>query len=280
MQEIIEFRMIETDAQKYLPDDVGVPIGKSNFVRKVVIDTNDPLMTEIGKIDRKRRAEGDIFFTSWEIRRKYSDLELANAALLKLVVKKVFEPSGEECGTKYDDKSACPECGSGAKQITPLFLNGRRLPKKVDFAKTIADEVIVSRRVVDVFQSSGATGAKFESVSLANAIGEKSDDWYQPIVQAAPVEMHSNTRFGSNPFDNEQYGRCPRADLLGLNILSEVWVQEHSFDQSDIVCTRQFNGVRRGLLRPERSLLISNRLWRLFQRHGISGHEVEVVHFV
>lgn len=278
MQQIIEFRIIETDAQKYLPDDIGVPIGKSNFVRKVVIDTNAPLMTEIGEIDRKRRAEGDIFFTSWEIRRKYSDLELANAALLKLVVKKVFELAGEECGTKYDDKSACPECGSGAKQITPLFLNGRRLPKKVDFAKTLADEVIVSRRVVELFQSSGATGAIFESVRLMNESGKKSENWYQPILQSLPVEVHPNTRFGNNPFDNEQYGLCPRADLLGINILSEVWVYKNSYHVNDIVCTRQFNGVRRGLLRPERSLLISNKLWSLFQLHGISGYEVEVVH--
>ena len=275
MQEMVEFRMTETDAKKYLPDHVGVPVSKSNFIRKVVVDINDPLMTEIGKIESK--AEGG-FFTSWEISRKYSDLELAKSPLLKLVVKKVFEPAGEECGTEYDDKTACPVCGSGAKQVTPLFLNGRRLPKKVDFAKTIANEVIVSRRVVEVFQSSGSTGAAFESVRLSNEFGKISDDWYQPNVQATPVEVHPNTRFGSDPFDNEQYGLCPRGDLLGLNLLSEVWVHEHSFDLSDIVRTRQFNGVRRGLLRPERSLLVSNRLWRLFQRHGISGYDVEVVH--
>jgi hypothetical protein len=47
---------------------------------------------------------------------------LSSAQLFQLKINKVFEPAGEECGTEYNEGTACPFCGTGADQVSPLFL--------------------------------------------------------------------------------------------------------------------------------------------------------------
>ena len=49
---------------------------------------------------------------------------------------------------------------------------------------------------------------------------------------------------------------------------------------SDIVCTRQFIGARRGVLRPRRIILISPKFLRLLQAENVKGAKCEVVHLV
>jgi len=50
--------------------------------------------------------------------------------------------------------------------------------------------------------------------------------------------------------------------------------------KSDIVASRQFIGVRRGLLRPERVILVSPKLRRLVAAERLTGCELEVAHLV
>jgi len=59
--------------------------------------------------------------------------ELGATELFLLRAKRRMEPAGEECGTQYNEASACPVCGGGADQITPLFMNGRRIPNSLDY---------------------------------------------------------------------------------------------------------------------------------------------------
>ncbi len=68
--------------------------------------------------------------------------------------------------------------------------------------------------------------------------------------------------------------------VSGLNLLSEVWVPRAAWDGSDIVCTKDLVGVRRGVPVPAPLLLISPRLWRLLEVEQIKGYEVEVAHLV
>jgi len=296
MQEMIEFRVPVENATEHLPAGLGTTMGT---VRKIELSIDDPLVACFGSLQRRYNAEGKAFFHGWMIHRRYSRRELNHARLLHVRPKRTFEPAGEECGTVYDDAKACdhvfaltPEfeicghripasidtCGAGARQVTPLFLDGRRIPKNVDFARTIAGEIVVSARVVQVFQEGGLSGAEFDEIRLSNRHGGPSHDHYQWKVVGSPVELDSATRAGSNPFDEHAYGRCPRSHLVGLNLLSEVTVKAAAVPDTDVMATRQLVGVRRGLLRPRPLLLLSARGWRAIDDAKLRGLIVEVAH--
>jgi hypothetical protein len=68
--------------------------------------------------------------------------------------------------------------------------------------------------------------------------------------------------------------------LLGLNLLSEVSVHSSTVGAEDIVGSRQFVGVRRGVLRPERIVLISPKVRRVIDTGKLKGCEIEVAHLV
>ncbi len=278
MREIVEFRIPEEYAAQYLPPGYGVLLGET--VRKMKISHNDPVFKLIGQLDKKFQARERAFFTYWKPHRAYSRRELDVAELFYMWPKRVFEPAAEECGTVYDDAKACPECGAGAPQISPLFLDGRKIPRQVDFACTIADEWVVSSRVVDLFREQNLCGAEFDPVRLSNQHGAASQHHYQFKVISATVEVDTATRFGESPFDQNSYGRCSRGDVAGLNLLSEVTVTEASLPDRDVMATRQLVGVRRGLLRPRPILLFSPKTWRAIEAANMKGLEVEVARLV
>lgn len=275
MQEIIEIRVPESLAGRFLPAEAGAT-SACGIVRKLTLKMNDPLVRQIKRIDLKLRAEGRAFYTAWVISRRYTKREVAKAELFHVWPKRVFEPAGEECGTTYNDAKACPECGAGAPQTSSLFLDGRRIPRKVDFAQTIAGEIIVSDRVIEVFRGLRLTGAEFDAVRLVNRGGMPSEHHFQLQVVGQPIELDPATRAGEDPFDEDGYGRCPCGDVVGLNLLSEVVVKGGAVSDADVMVTRQMVGVRRGLLRPRPMLLLSPRAWRGIEDANLKGLVVEI----
>jgi hypothetical protein len=103
--------------------------------------------------------------------------------------------------------------------------------------------------------------------------------WHQ-LIATAVVEIVDPTRVGIDPFDDDARGdhRCPLGDTIGLNVLSELWLSQGSFSNTDVARTRQYVGTRRGLLRPEPLLVISPRLKRTLDKSDIKGFRVEVAH--
>ncbi len=276
MRECVEFRIPEEHAAKHLPHERWQSVGYG--VVKVLVDTSEPLFAEIGQLHRAFRAEDKYFFSGREYRRYYTSRELADAKLLHVWPKRVFEPAGEECGTKYDDARGCSECGAGSPQTSPLYLDGRRIPKTVDFAQTIAGEIVVSTRVVDVCRARELTGVEFAAIHLSDMGGKPSRHIFQLKVVAQAVELDSATRAGEDPFDDDRYGRCSLGDVVGLNLLSEVTVKGVTIPKADVIATRQMIGVRRGLLRPRPMLLLSSRAWRAIDAEKLKGLVVEVAH--
>ncbi|HVG61232.1 MAG TPA: hypothetical protein VNA24_21915, partial [Hyalangium sp.] len=100
MRETIEFRIDEGLAQRFLEPNLGTRL--SDTLRRVVLPTTDERVQQIGEIQRTYRKNGGFFFIYWDVRRKYSEKELQAAQLLHVIVRTVFEPTGEECGTAYD----------------------------------------------------------------------------------------------------------------------------------------------------------------------------------
>jgi len=128
MRESIEFKIPEEHASRWLENHDGVSLGGS--VRKLEPEKGDPRMQIVEKADRELKGRGRSFFTAWRQRRTYTKAELEAAVRFRLRVAAVFEPAGEVCGTKYDEMAACELCGSGAKQVGPLILDVRRIPRE------------------------------------------------------------------------------------------------------------------------------------------------------
>lgn len=279
MRESIEFRIPEEHASRWLRKHDGVSLGGS--VRKLNVEKNDPRMQIIAEAELALKRQGRKFFTSTRQRRTYTKAELDAALRFRLKVTAVFEPAGELCGTKYDETTACERCGAGAKQIGPLILDVKRIPKGKSFAKTIAGEIVVAQHVVDLFKEQGITGTQFRPVRAKGAKDLQPTGWCQLVV-STNAEIAAPTRVGVDPFDEDPGGacRCPLGDLLGLNLLSEVSVRSSTVGEEYIVGSRQFVGVRRGLLRPERAILISPKVWRLIDSGKLKGCEIEVAHLV
>jgi hypothetical protein len=98
VKELIELRIHEQYAPMLLRPDEGRSL--MGLVRQVFLPMDDPRLIRIGELDRQL---GSALFSSWKISRRYSARELAAAKLLHLDVSAIFEPAGEECGTKYDN---------------------------------------------------------------------------------------------------------------------------------------------------------------------------------
>ncbi len=94
------------------------------------------------------------------------------------------------------------------------------------------------------------------------------------------ADLMPETKTGVDPFDSDptdEY-RCAAGDLVGLNLLSEVFVRFGTTEAPDLTFTRQFIGVRRGLLRPERVILGSPAFRRTVLEEKLRGFEFEVAH--
>jgi hypothetical protein len=162
VREVIEFRIPEDAARRVLEPNDGSILGDS--VRKIELSPTDARLNLIREAETEYRRRGEAFFTSWNVTRDYSKRELENAEILRLSISRVFEPAGEECGTRYDDSEACPHCGAGARQIGDLRLDLRRLPKGVDIARSIADEWVVNQRFAELVVESRLSGVEFGRV--------------------------------------------------------------------------------------------------------------------
>jgi hypothetical protein len=283
MREIYDFRIEESHAQRYLGPDDGKVLGES--VRRLVLESTDSRVERIREIQQAFRERGDSFVLGWSIERKYTEEESASAQLFQLWPSAIVEPVGESCGTEYDDAAACPHCGGGAPQLTELRLDTRKLPRGKDIARTYADvEVVVSARLVEAFQKQGLTGARFLPIrgrGGRNAI----DSWFQIAVESRPLGVAPRTRVGINLFDADETGkyRCPEGHVLGLNLLSELFVEREDWDGADVCATKQWVGMRSrdgGVFRPHPLLLISQRMRGLLTELKAKGHQLEVAHLV
>ncbi len=278
MHSLVELRVDERYASLLFNKDEGQRLGDS--VRKIVLRTDDSRFDKVGALQAKlRRDVGEPFFYGWKLYQRYAASELASARLFHVEARKHFEPSGEECGTRYDETVACARCGAGAVQVGPLILPDRRIPRGVDFASTIAGEEIVSRRTTVLFREHAVKGVSFEPVRTPSPRGIDLSEWSQLRVLRSGAEIVPPTRVGDNPFDADESdeNRCDIDDhLLGLNLLSEVYVDAGPMHGSDVFYSRQYIGVRRGLLRPQRVLLVTPRVRQLILDAGLRGFSFTV----
>jgi len=270
MREKVELRIYKKYAHLLLYPNEGKDLG---LYVGVEISTNDPRFEKARLLTEEiRKKYNDFFFLYSEIKRKYSKKELDTATLLHLKIKAVFEPTGEECGTLYDESAACKICGANRKQLSPLILKKGTIPKK-DIARTIGGEVVVSEKFVNAVRQRNLKGLELNPINV--------EKYYQ-LTTDKEIELSINTIVGINPFDlstsseGEIY-KCTKGDTIGLNLLSEPYVTDcPSIKELDFFASRQKIGVKRGLLRPEPIYLCSPAFRQMVEQEKLSGFEFDI----
>ncbi|HLM42877.1 MAG TPA: hypothetical protein VK458_03365 [Myxococcaceae bacterium] len=275
MRETIEVRLFADEAKQFLPPAVGRERGLS---RRVLLGLDDPLVEQIRQREQEKRGQDSSAVTYWQIHRKYTRRELEEARFFWIRIRPFFEPTGEDCGTVYDETKACPTCGFGAKQVGPLHLELERIPKR-GIARTLGGEIVVSARLAEQMEAEGLRGYALGPV--VSRQGKSTPHWYQLLVPECRVELAPQTRVGADFFVPEpDEARCPEGHVVGFDVLSEVHVQRSSVGEADWLCTRQAVGPRMGAYRPLPLLLVSQRLYRFLKARKVTRFDVEVAHLV
>lgn len=288
MKEFVELRFFERHAARFFrPEEGDVlahPVGPP-LIRRVRLSISDPRLPAIGSAALEARKRGEILFGGWKIDREYTSGELQAAELLHLTIQPVFEPAGEQCGTEYDETTACSICGAGRRRSTPLRLDPHRLPRTRHAARSIAtDEWIISSELAALLRTEGMTGLDLDPVHRRITSRRRTPlPWYAMSFATAATELAKRTRLERGPVGpfgdpNASEYACANGDTVGLNLISEIYIHRDSWPRTDLAVTRQFVGHRMGLLRPRRLLLASPRLLALLKRHRIRGFGVEVAH--
>jgi hypothetical protein len=274
MKEVIEFRI----KKKYYHLLSQPNNGKDNgMVYVVKLTKDDPKFEQIRILDKQiREQNNDFFFLYSNIKREYSKNEFETAALFQMKIKTMFEPAGEECGTIYDETTACEICGANRKQIGIIKLKKGTIPKK-DIARTIAGEIVVSERFKKAFEQRNLKGLELLPVEFAKGTSD-----YCQLVGTSEIELSQSTVAGINIFDlstsseGEIY-KCPKGHTIGLNLLSEAYVlKSPSISESDFLVSKQKIGVKRGLLRPEPIYFCSQAFRKMVEDEKLSGFEFEI----
>ncbi len=270
MKEFCELRINNTFRNLLPSTIVGKDIGPVTIIKIEKGSSEYQLIREIAEKVKSKNTES--FFYGWSIKRNHSKSEFANATLFHLFMSNVFEPTGEECGTLYDETVACAICGANRKQVSLLTLKKGTIPKK-DIARTIGGEVVVSEKFVNAVRQRNLKGLKLSPINI--------EKYYQ-LIANTEIELSPNTIVGINPFDlstnseGEIY-KCPKGDTLGLNLLSEPSVlYNQSIGEYDFFASRQKIGVKRGLLRPESIYFCSSTFKKMIEEDKLSGFEFEI----
>jgi hypothetical protein len=117
--------------------------------------------------------------------------ELKSARLLHMFVWIHHSPDGHpRPGTEYDESSACPSCGDGIRQTSPLMLANKEVPKS-GVLGTIDDEVLVHETLADEMRRVELTGIRFGPV-----VGTSGAPlpWRQLFVEHTMPAMTAATR--------------------------------------------------------------------------------------
>jgi hypothetical protein len=149
----IEYRIAEEHARSVFRPEEGRVV--SGAVRLVRLDADDPRVDELARIYSQHRGRG---FYGWKLHHRSTPSEIRDAKLQLFQIKTGILPTGEECGTVYDDRDMCPLCGVGRVQESALRLRLTNAPKRSEIARTWGGEMIIAARVVRLLIDAGTAG--------------------------------------------------------------------------------------------------------------------------
>jgi hypothetical protein len=144
----------------------GTAVGWNYITVYLELDEHDKRIAKVVELLAQYGLKPDDMFTSIE----YSEEDRQTAPLLQ--VSEVIEPQyygvfdGPLLGTKFDMEHACPTCGTGARKISPLYIDIDDLPRVrkhraiwASFSGMLVDGGI-KKKLID----QGVTGVSFGDV--------------------------------------------------------------------------------------------------------------------
>jgi len=289
MRLVFDIRIAEDWAEKHLAPNVGKPLSQGPgfpvVTRQIIVDATDPLALEIREKVLASERRGDSLFCFVNLDYYYDKAELDRATLLRFRPTVLVRTYGQRYGTEYDDSNACPKCGAGRVQRSPLVMDPRYLnKKKKDFLVTItAEEWIVSARLAKVLRQYASHYCTLEAVH--DLRGNSIDGWFQLKVNSVFGLAVPPTKFGLDyfhPEDTKGEYVCPQHCLAGLNLISELYVkpQVQPDQWPTFSMTKNRVGRKAGWIVPAPLLLVTRRLADALVENKIRGFGLDVAHVV
>ena len=117
--------------------------------------------------------------------------ELSAARLLHMFVWIHHSHEGHpRVGVTYDESSVCGSCGDGLRQVSPLVITGKEIPKTGSIG-SIDDDIIVHDSLADEMESNTLTGVRFGDVE--DMRGHRLP-WKQILIEQAMPPMIAAAR--------------------------------------------------------------------------------------
>lgn len=289
MKKYIYFRINEMYLNYVKNNIAGLVLNHNNSV--IILSDDDKNVEKIHYLNKQ--LDNSLYF-DWDLFFEYSQGELNNADLFRVKFINVIESCGEEGGTKFDYSKVCPICGAGRYQIGDLHLPHKIELKKGVIYKTIGGEIIVPSFFRDISIKHNLRGMDFLPVWLGD---EPSNDYLQ-LTSSYSIGVSPKTRFGIDYFDTENISSmgersykicghnirfpkeiyvCPNGDLVGLRLLSELFVLPNDTTNNiDFMKTSKYIGVKRGFINPEFLYVCSKKFYDIVKKEHVNGMEFEI----
>jgi len=179
MKTQFRFSFLDADARQHLPLDLGKDLGNTREISALSGDeAYEYVRTANAAINALRGGQ----HCGWSYIREYADDELQKAELFHMRYPREGRPILASNQEVYDWSGVCAHCGAGRKQVQPLEINVKRLPKSRPLLCTIGSEWLVTESVADGFVRQRFTG--FELRPLVRDDKALSDEpSYAPYPQ-------------------------------------------------------------------------------------------------
>lgn len=123
----------------------------------------------------------------------YTKSELTTFPLLDLGVScKSIDGGGPEHGTEYDVSTGCPECGTGAAQVSPLMLPLAELPRKGLICHTHVGHVLVTKTLAEALQHAALSGLELRQARFYR--NKEPLPWWQILSTYTMPRMSPKTK--------------------------------------------------------------------------------------
>jgi hypothetical protein len=130
------------------------------------------------------------------VRDVYSNEELLAARLLMLKPNRECDvDGGPDFGTSYDASQACPRCGTGARQTSPLIVGGEDVPKLQNAvaAQTYYGDILVRENVAAALEDAGISGLDLRRVFESTGSTQRRLPWRQILAERSLPSMSPHT---------------------------------------------------------------------------------------
>lgn len=138
----------------------------------------------------------------------FTGSELESAPLLWLIVRTAPRGfGGPTYSTEYDLSDACPRCGSGARQVSPLRLRASEIPQRGQIFQTLSGELLVSPALGSTLEEAEISGLELRETQAAGSLTPLP--WLQvfPQLELPRMAPVSKGILRDNP--------CPECDRDG-----------------------------------------------------------------